>query len=1001
MGDHTDLGFKAEYAKSSRASCKGCKEGITQDSLRLAIMVQSPMFDGKIPNWFHFNCFWKRARCTGVHDIYGFDSLRWDDQQKIKDKLGGGGGGASNSSGGDSVDASAFVSKDYATEYAKSGAAMCRGCEEKIAKGEVRISRKDYESQRAVMYGPVDLWHHVDCFVKKRDELAFTTEMNPEKINGWLGLKKEDKDMLLEKLGKGVAGSAKKRKADATKESGGKKKKVEETEEEKALRVQNQLIWKFRDGLQREVSNSALKILLELNKQDVPPGESKLLDAVSDCMTFGALEKCPECKEGQLSYRADGYHCTGNMTEWTKCMYKTKTPKRKAFKIPSEYHDAEILKSYKYVKRDRVFPAVTASTTEGPVSSSLDSTDGIVNFHPLEGLKFVVSGKFSKSKADISAAIVRMGGTVVTKCDGKTAAVISTKDEVEKKSKAVKEAEKADVHVVDEEFLDKVQKGGAALLITAHSIAPWGSDAEKRLAQAGVSKSVGAKSKGFSKKDEAYFTKNLPDKLKMTVKGGAAVDPDSGVAEKAHVIQDKGVIYNAVLGLVDVVRGTNSYYKIQALESDSNTQWWVFRSWGRVGTTVGSNKMERFGSRATAIANFKEVYADKTNNEWEKRDNFQKFPNKFYPLDIDYGADDEGDIKKLSTSGSRSKLPKSVQDLVCMIFDVESMKKAMLEFEIDLKKMPLGKLSKKQIQSAYGVLTEAQKLVEETGSATQILDASNRFYTLIPHDFGMKKPPMLDTAEIIKNKTEMLDNLLEIEVAYSMLKGGDEGEDPVDAHYKKLKTEIVEVERGCEEYKRLVDYVQNTHAATHNMYALEVEEIWKIKREGEFSRYKPFRELPNRKLLWHGSRVTNFGGILSQGLRIAPPEAPVTGYMFGKGVYFADMVSKSANYCRTSKQDPRGLMMLCEVALGNMYECTKAEYINKLPKGKHSCKGIGQTEPDPAGSYTTPDGVEIPMGKGKQGPARNSSLLYNEFIVYDVAQINMQYLFKMNFNFKW
>eukprot|EP00961_Rhodomonas_salina_P285641 3860090-Rhodomonas_salina.1 len=33
-----------------------------------------------------------------------------------------------------------------------------------------------------------------------------------------------------------------------------------------------------------------------------------------------------------------------------------------------------------------------------------------------------------------------------------------------------------------------------------------------------------------------------------------------------------------------------------------------------------------------------------------------------------------------------------------------------------------------------------------------------------------------------------------------------------------------------------------------------------------------------------------------QGLRIAPPEAPVTGYMFGKGVYFADMVSKSANY---------------------------------------------------------------------------------------------------------
>ena len=32
-------------------------------------------------------------------------------------------------------------------------------------------------------------------------------------------------------------------------------------------------------------------------------------------------------------------------------------------------------------------------------------------------------------------------------------------------------------------------------------------------------------------------------------------------------------------------------------------------------------------------------------------------------------------------------------------------------------------------------------------------------------------------------------------------------------------------------------------------------------------------------LLWHGSRLTNMVGILSSGLRVAPPEAPVTGYM--------------------------------------------------------------------------------------------------------------------------
>lgn len=49
------------------------------------------------------------------------------------------------------------------------------------------------------------------------------------------------------------------------------------------------------------------------------------------------------------------------------------------------------------------------------------------------------------------------------------------------------------------------------------------------------------------------------------------------------------------------------------------------------------------------------------------------------------------------------------------------------------------------------------------------------------------------------------------------------------------------------------------------------------------------------------------------GLRIAPPEAPVSGYMFGKGVYFADMFSKSANYCCSSRVASAGVLLLCEV----------------------------------------------------------------------------------------
>ena len=59
-----------------------------------------------------------------------------------------------------------------------------------------------------------------------------------------------------------------------------------------------------------------------------------------------------------------------------------------------------------------------------------------------------------------------------------------------------------------------------------------------------------------------------------------------------------------------------------------------------------------------------------------------------------------------------------------------------------------------------------------------------------------------------------------------------------------------------------------------------MRDVFCAERHGEAGKHSA--SLGNRMLLWHGSRLTNWVGILSQGLRIAPPEAPVTGYMFGK-----------------------------------------------------------------------------------------------------------------------
>lgn len=161
--------------------------------------------------------------------------------------------------------------------------------------------------------------------------------------------------------------------------------------------------------------------------------------------------------------------------------------------------------------------------------------------------------------------------------------------------------------------------------------------------------------------------------------------------------------------------------------------------------------------------------------------------------------------------------------------------------------------------------------------------------------------------------------------------------------------------------------------------------------------------LHNRKLLWHGSRLTNFVGIISQGLRIAPPEAPKTGYMFGKGLYFADMASKSLNYCHASKHKPTGLGLICEVALGDSYCLTEADeditwdMVNNL--GCHSTKGQGTTCIDAAGNHTLPNGSVIPLGTPKQSGIPDSDLLYDEYVVYQVSQVRMKYLVRVHFNF--
>jgi len=104
-------------------------------------------------------------------------------QEKIKKLIESTGPGETSGKKGKSSgdDDSTFL-KDFTTEYAKSGASYCGACEEKIPKNAVRIGKKEYDTTRAKMYGPYFKWHHVNCFVEKREELEFLA--SGEKLPG-------------------------------------------------------------------------------------------------------------------------------------------------------------------------------------------------------------------------------------------------------------------------------------------------------------------------------------------------------------------------------------------------------------------------------------------------------------------------------------------------------------------------------------------------------------------------------------------------------------------------------------------------------------------------------------------------------------------------------------------------------------------------------------------------------------------------------------------------
>ncbi|XP_014776883.1 poly [ADP-ribose] polymerase 2 isoform X1 [Octopus bimaculoides] len=493
----------------------------------------------------------------------------------------------------------------------------------------------------------------------------------------------------------------------------------------------------------------------------------------------------------------------------------------------------------------------------------------------------------------------------------------------------------------------------------------------------------------------------------VVVRGMASVDDECPLLGRVHVYTQGNDVWDCMLNQTNALNNNNKFYLIQLLQQDNSRHYYVWLRWGRVGYKGQTNLIDCALDLNNAIDVFTKKFHDKTKNDWSERHKFKQVSGKYDLIQMDYSTQGKDDVDGNNTKKESvckvpdSKLDPSLQKLIKLISDIDSMKETVIEMKYDAQKAPLGRLTVKQIQAGYQALKKIAACIEKKNFGASLSSACDEFYTRIPHTFGMRKPPVIRDEQTVKEKIQLLEALGDIEIAINILKQGDMSENPIDKTYKSLECELTLVSSDHPDFKLVSNYLQNTHAVTHNSYRMQLMEVYSCTKMAE---HNQFVDYGNRMLLWHGSRLTNWVGILSRGLRIAPPEAPVTGDMFGKGIYFADMSSKSANYCFATKKRNIGLALLCEVSLGEIHELLEANYYaDRLPPGKNSVKGLGRVAPHPSSYQTLKDGMIIPNGAGSDTGVVNPAgytLNYNEYVVYDTRQVKMKYLVKIQFDFK-
>ena len=734
--------YVIEYAKSSRSTCVVCQQKIEKDVVRVGRMERAAQFDGITPRWAHLTCTQQREHIDDVNLLHGLDSLRTEDQEDAKaivegrpikermdvddeeddeevgkkGKKGKKGKAASKKKGkrgrdedeeeeededGDSE--AKKKTKGKKAKTAKAGKSGVTAAAEDEEEAEAEEAEVEYSSMTAAQLKEECKSHELSTAGAKAKLVERLTEWRSQQ-------QQQQKKKAAKPTATTSASSSASSSSSAASSSPTPAVSPQEAEYERQLKEESTLRWSIRDPLKQQLSSSQVKSIVEQLGLPTFGGPDRLLDVLTDLMMYGMPAACPECGHSGVYYKDGLYRCGGIASEWAKCGWTALDVEREEFTVPDGWEEHPPFDSYEWKQRKKPIEAhqhkaQQAAAKQQTFSKKREEDEArkeerrkreeqeADEANILCSLRILPHGKaFTTPLAELKAAIVEKGGSVARAVKDADV-VLSVASVVEEgKGKVLKDAVEKKVAIVKEEWLlDSVEKkemqplkpyllSDEAGLDEAQKLLDYKKQ-EKQQQKSGGGDKQGSGKSGFGKSGKS-------GKLRLQKGARAAVDPDSGLDESGHILeQSADEIYAVALSIADVQTGHNSFYILQLIEADDGNHWHVFRKWGRLGTEQGHSKLTAYGSKAEAVREFCAVYLDKTGNEWRNRQNFVKKYGKFNLIEQDYSQDNELEAIDESNDQEQSKLQPAVQAVVRMLFDVKQMQRVLLEMDIDMDKV--------------------------------------------------------------------------------------------------------------------------------------------------------------------------------------------------------------------------------------------------------------------------------------------------------------------------